>query len=256
MSATLLKLLAVLFMSIDHIGEFIPGTDIVLRYIGRLAYPIFLYCALWSLHYTHDRIAYFKRLYIGSAVMAVIVLILNNAVEAPYCYITNNIFSSLLLTVVIIHTIELLRNQPGTGIKWLGALAALQVVSIGLGTLLNGCFGLIGIKRFFGAVLPNILWCEGGSFFIIMGVVLYFLKESKWKFSFAFVLFSLYFLIPYSPEFRYEEIMQNGYQSMQVFALPFILAYNHKPGRKMKWFFYIYYPAHIVVLFLLGNCLY
>ena len=256
MSAFLLKILALFFMTTDHIGEFIPGTSIVLRYVGRLAYPIFLYCTLWSLYYTHDRIAYFKRMYIAGVVTAVLDLILNNVIEEPYCIITNNIFASLLLTGVIIHTIELLGNEPKAGLRWLRALLVLQVVSIGMGTLLQGCFGLLGIQRFFGAVLPNVLWCEGGYFFIIMGVVLYFVKESKLKLSIAFSLFSFYYIAICYPHFSYEMIMKYNYQWMMIFALPFMLLYNYKRGKKVKWFFYIYYPVHFSLLYLAGNFLF
>lgn len=34
-------------------------------------------------------------------------------------------------------------------------------------------------------------------------------------------------------------------------TIPLLLAYNGQRGRSMKWFFYAYYPAHIVVLGLL-----
>ncbi|TPF86376.1 hypothetical protein BW13_06095 [Bifidobacterium sp. UTCIF-37] len=43
-----------------------------------------------------------------------------------------------------------------------------------------------------------------------------------------------------------------NYQWMKVFALPFMLLYNHQRGPHVKWFFYVFYPAHIVVLYLIG----
>jgi hypothetical protein len=33
-----------------------------------------------------------------------------------------------------------------------------------------------------------------------------------------------------------------------IIALPFMLQYNEQKGRSSKWFFYLYYPAHIYVL--------
>jgi hypothetical protein len=41
-------------------------------------------------------------------------------------------------------------------------------------------------------------------------------------------------------------------QWMQVFALPFILMYNGKRGPNIKKFFYIFYPVHIWILFLIS----
>ena len=33
-----------------------------------------------------------------------------------------------------------------------------------------------------------------------------------------------------------------------VFALPLLLLYNGKRGRGFKYFFYLYYPAHILLI--------
>ena len=46
------------------------------------------------------------------------------------------------------------------------------------------------------------------------------------------------------------------YQWMMVFALPLILAYNGQRGSNSplaKWFFYIFYPAHLWILYAIGH---
>ncbi len=253
MSATVIKLIALALMLLDHIAEFIPGTGIFFHHLGRLSFPIFLYCMLWSLHYTHDRIQYFKRLYLFGVIMAIMDLILNNVVTNPYAHITNNIMIPLLLTGVMIHIIELLQSAPKEGRKWLFGFLILQTVSIILCILCSGIFGLWGVPALIAAILPNVVWCEGGPFFIVMGIVCYFLKENRWKLSTAYILFSLFFLLQSAPGFRYEDIMWHNYQWMQVFALPFWWIYNGKRGPKLKYFFYIFYPVHIAVLYVAGN---
>ena len=38
-------------------------------------------------------------------------------------------------------------------------------------------------------------------------------------------------------------------QNLCLLALPLLLLYNGKPGKyRMKWFFYIFYPAHLAIL--------
>ncbi|MFJ7918839.1 TraX family protein [Lysinibacillus fusiformis] len=41
------------------------------------------------------------------------------------------------------------------------------------------------------------------------------------------------------------------YQWMMIAAVPLILQYNNKKWTGMKYFFYIFYPAHIIILYLL-----
>ncbi|MDE7431214.1 MAG: conjugal transfer protein TraX, partial [Lachnospiraceae bacterium] len=51
----------------------------------------------------------------------------------------------------------------------------------------------------------------------------------------------------------YMNVVVMGYiQSFAVISMPIIWLYNGKAGsRKYKWLFYIYYPAHLLILFLL-----
>ena len=46
-----LKLLALLFMLIDHIGAYFPAAPEWFRWLGRIAFPLFLFCLVWSYHY-------------------------------------------------------------------------------------------------------------------------------------------------------------------------------------------------------------
>ena len=45
-------------------------------------------------------------------------------------------------------------------------------------------------------------------------------------------------------------------QSLSLFALPLLALYNGTPGRKgLKYGFYIFYPAHLVVLWVIAAIL-
>ena len=58
-------------------------------------------------------------------------------------------------------------------------------------------------------------------------------------FPYRFVLSMLLFSIPGS----------------LILSLPFILLYNWQRGRRMKYFFYVYYPLHVYVLVVLARIL-
>ena len=62
MTGNQLKLLAMLTMTIDHIGAILLPQYRFLRVIGRLAMPIYAYMIAEGCFYTHDRRAYFLRL--------------------------------------------------------------------------------------------------------------------------------------------------------------------------------------------------
>ena len=46
-------------------------------------------------------------------------------------------------------------------------------------------------------------------------------------------------------------LLEVNFQWMMLFALPLLLCYNGKRGKPVKKLFYMYYPLHIVVLYLL-----
>jgi len=75
MSTITLKIIAVIFMTIDHIGEFFPDTPIYLRWAGRLAYPIFAFCCVQGFLHTRNQKKYLLRLYAAGVLMGVILCI-------------------------------------------------------------------------------------------------------------------------------------------------------------------------------------
>ncbi len=86
------------------------------------------------------------------------------------------------------------------------------------------------------------LIAEGSFLATTQILIFYYLKQDKKKMSIAYVITSL-LLIP-------------DVQWMQVFSLPFILMYNGQRGTNIKKFFYIFYPAHIWMLFIISHYMY
>ncbi|WP_276309896.1 TraX family protein [Pueribacillus theae] len=105
MTTTALKIVALIFMLIDHIGKFIPGTPIWFGWIGRISAPLFLFCVIWGFSYTSDKKKYLTRLYLFGVGMAVMNLVLNYLYNYTYDYITSNIFSTLFLVAFILYLI-------------------------------------------------------------------------------------------------------------------------------------------------------
>jgi hypothetical protein len=93
-------------------------------------------------------------------------------------------------------------------------------------------------------LLPNILLVEGGFILVILGVLFYALR--KWRWAQIAVLAALSALV---------FINGNGtdIQGLMVFAAIPMLLYNGEKGRGMKNFFYIFYPAHIYLLYIIAT---
>ena len=69
MTSLSLKITALVLMTIDHIGAFIPGIPIIFRWLGRLSAPIFVFCCAWSMDFTKNRKKYMTRLYLANVAM-------------------------------------------------------------------------------------------------------------------------------------------------------------------------------------------
>lgn len=280
MTSNMLKVLALFFMLIDHIGSFIPGLPVYLHWIGRLSAPIFIFCSAWGFTYTSNKKNYLIRLYVASLVMAII---------QYWLVINNNFLRSLFSLCIIILLIDSYRNKDEKFKKYLCIYLTWQIISVAI------CIFLINViwpssrfvAYFLSALFGNVFLLEGGLVYVCLGVLIYLTKNNKKALVIAYTGFCvLYFVVtvkPYLPIFlgklyswglpflsdtieymlntivglspmgRGGSIFFQNYQWMMIMALPFMLAYNGKRGKKMRYFFYIFYPVHIVILFYLGN---
>lgn len=271
MSTTTLKLIALALMFLDHIYEFFPGAPIVLTWLGRISAPIFFFCTVWGFHYTHNRRVYLLRMYLCSVLMGALDLVLNLSVAQPVVPVINNIFTTLFLSCLFIYLWEM-KEKPWQKVLMVLAYLALNVAMVFLitGVASPLLYRVLPQQTYqycitmVGGLLPNILTCEGGYFTVMLGLVLYFCKESRKKLAIGYGVYCVGYVLLLVflgastgmgvtdwPHF----MMQEAYQWMQIFALPLMLCYNGQKGRGYKYLFYIFYPAHVAVLFYLGNLL-
>ena len=151
LDTNLLKLVAILSMTLDHFGAaFFPGAP-WMRWIGRMAFPLFCYCMTVGLLYTRDIRKYLGRL----AVFAVVSQPFYLLAFHPYDWRTEwanwNIFFTLFLSLLAMVGLK--------ARKWWLFLLGLFVVSwwnfdySGLGIQLMLIFYLCRNRPKLGAVL-------------------------------------------------------------------------------------------------------
>ena len=229
MTGNQLKILALLAMTVDHIGVVIFPQVTVLRVIGRLAYPIFAYMIAEGCFYTHD-----KRRYLGGIVA------LGTACQLVYFFalgsLEQSILSTFALSIVTVYAVQLAdsrRDVRGT-LALAGALALDAFVCWGLPSLLRPSdfsidYGFWGVLLPVLSYLPRVLVpAARRSFRHVLAVV--FMAG-------GLVLVAL-------------TVPVGGTQWWGLATVPLLLLYNGKRGTwKMKHLFYIYYPAHLVVIY-------
>ncbi len=253
MNTTCLKLIALISMVIDHTGQFIPNTPEWFRWIGRLAAPIFIYFVVVGYNNTSNRKKYMLRLYLAGLIMAFINFGINNAFSDTGIFITNNFFVSLFIIVITVYLIDTKKiNLYLCFIIW-------QFISTFLCVLFSEIIVInIWAEHFFyGALFGNIFFIEGGIPFVLLGI-LFYLSKDKFKFTIAYSAFTLLIYGTYAKwgggmnPILHHLIPFSSYQWMMIAALPLLLLYNGERGRGLKYFFYFFYPIHIIILYFIG----
>lgn len=283
MSTTVIKTIALICMFISHIGHFCYrlGAPSWLFCVGRISIPLFMFGVACGMHYTSNRKKYLLRLYCANAGAAVL-----NSVFCCFWgyYIELHILGTIFAAALMIAVLDYVRAGK---YKWKMVLAGYllnEVLSTGLVCVMVKvwkckdwmCIMLVDLTG-------NISLSEGCWIFVILASVLYYTMNSKKKLAVAYLgwCFSYVVLcvssIPYRvfrhiPAGLFKEIVRwaaaflirlapdsrDQYRTLDcrwlvVCALPFMLLYNHKRGRGNKYFFYIFYPAHIYVLYYIGK---
>lgn len=157
----------------------------------------------------------------------------------------HNIFLSMFLVGVLISTIELFIKDRKKGGILIGVIVLVQILYYMLPRFFPFLRSLSGDTL--TGVIPNLAMNEYGLEFVALGVLMYFLKEQKDVFTAVYLIFCIC-------QFS-EEMLAAGTatQWLMVLALPFMLSYNNQKGPGLKYFFYVFYPAHTFLLFYTAN---
>lgn len=232
-----LKMIAIITMAIDHIGAIIVENmaaqkqaqalwtlDSWLRGIGRLAFPLFCFFIVEGFHYTHDRRRYAVRLGIFAVISEVPFDLAFNG--GPFNIYDNNVMWTLLLGLLSIWALntffrkirEKFSGAPAMGLEILSIAAVTLVADLIEEFILNSDYGIGGVVAI---------------------IIMYLLGTHK-LIGFALAVIWLGLACGHSEWYALADLVP-------------LYFYHGRQGRKMKYFFYIFYPAHLLIIRLIAH---
>lgn len=218
----MIKLIALLTMLIDHIGAVLFPELVFFRTIGRLSMPLFAYCIARGFYYSkqHGTI----RKYIRNMVIFAFVS------QLPYDILP---FEGLNI-----------------GFTWLIALLLLVICTAKYKAVWQKIFVFVAaFATVYVSIRSGVLPVDAGIYGILIALLFYFListkKENLTSYFLVLVLTWIYFACT----------QENAViQIVSVFSA-FVLALCRKYDSLVKlpkWASYVFYPAHMVILWALG----
>lgn len=241
MSGFTIKIIAVICMTIDHICKLVPSAIGTAPYItlttpwfsititamisllGRIAFPLFAFCLSEGCRHTKDFEKYLRRLFLFAAIS-----------EIPFDYMFfgrtvylwhQNVMWTFFLSVLAVYLYNSLKRN-----SFLALFAVFATSAVAY------CFKT-----------------DYGSVGVLLVFVLYVSKSKPIKLlgaALVLLLYYAYFKGLYIPLTSGEPIPTDLISEL-IAALSSVIImafYNGKQGAKLKWFFYIYYPLHILLL--------
>lgn len=231
MSSFVIKLIAIICMICDHSSDALIGHLSFLNVIGRIAFPLFCFQLVIGYRHTKNVKKYLFRLLIFAIISQIPFSLFTYLYAGVYTNL--NIFFTLALGLLSIYLLDKLPN------KWLAIF--FDIVLILIAQFAKVDYGGIGVC----IILCIFVFFKDKSITLDKKDFLYIFKNNV---LFALVFFILCLAIYFNKFNIYGTVINIALILGTFFPIIFMLLYNGKKGPGMKYFFYIFYPAHLIIL--------
>lgn len=225
MSSFVIKIIAIITMFIDHIGYVIFKEFSYFNYIGRISFPLFAFQLTEGYSHTHNLKKYLCRLILFAFISQIPYTLFR------YFFIPNsslfvlNIFFTLFLGLLGIYIFDILQKKG----KFYTLIGLLIIILI--------------------SVLSSLIQLDYGWFGIIIIFIFHILKPHKILMSIAYFIMVLAKYLPnllyYNFHYTYILIFLGTF-----FPIIFMVCYNGKKGKNVKYLLYLFYPLHLLAFVL------
>lgn len=217
LDGTMLKLIAMVSMVFDHVGDmFFPGL-MWPRMIGRLAMPLFSFCIAEGFAHTRDKKKYLLRMGLFALISEIP---FDLAFEGKIGFGHQNIMLTFFLSILGLMLFDAIRGGKDNKEKkipfWRTGLGVLAVALPALASLV--------LRADYTA-------------FAVIAVFLFYLLRQKHP------------LVRSAAGVAFLALTRTmGYYCATGFSFIPLALYNGKKGRGLKWLFYVFYPGHLLLL--------
>ena len=234
LTSFVLKIIAAISMLLDHAGLILYPASDALRIAGRLAFPIYAYCIAEGFRYTRNRLKYFLRIFL----LGVLCQIVYTVAEGRLYLGTLITYSISILLLAAADSVKKATKGEKSGFAVLSEKLLKREMTNSFDRFFStSVFAMLLFLVFF---LTTRVTVDYGFFGVLLPVCAGLFEDRGQR----LVMFSagLLALCIHSVDFPIEWYA--------LAALPLLFLYNGKPGRvRLKYFFYIFYPAHLVILY-------
>lgn len=219
-----LKIIAVISMFVDHIGAILFPYTMLFRIIGRLAFPIFAFMIAEGCIYTKNKVKYLRNILLFGIITQMVKIYFNDNLKL-------NIMFTFTLSIIMVYTlqyaIDSFTENKSQSRKIYSAL--LFVLSVAVVYVINSAIDID--YGFAGCAAPLVVFT--GSYIKNDCV-----NVSRVKTVFLALALSFVYM------------RTGGVQIYSFAALVPLWFYNGQKGTVLpKYFFYVFYPAHLAVLY-------
>lgn len=219
MTIFMIKIIACLSMFLDHFKYAVGESNFITQYLGRLAFPLFMFVMVEGYCHTRDVKKYITRLGIAALISQIPYhIFIHEFVGAEGLRI--NVIATIMMTMICFVIWDKSFSK---------AYSAILISVIGM---------LIQILNF-----------EYGIYGMLLGMIFYLLRDKK---ILRAVVFGVTVAIYYFTKFYQFTPTYFTYLICTLLVLIPIGLYNGKKGRSLKYFFYAFYPVHMILLMLMN----
>ena len=205
-----IRIMAVIAMTLDHIGAFLFPQYTILRIIGRFTMPVFSYGAAMGILKTKNEKKYIARLFIFALIS-----------QFPFYLVGAkglSVISTIFVTVLFLYLIK--KDKP--------------------------IFYLLSLIPF---IVSIIIPMDYGVYFLLLSTIIYVFRDRM------LIAFSMGSMVTLLVSLNY---YNSPIQIYSIIGLFFVCFQNTKLIKDMlpkirlnMYFFYIYYPLHLLILYII-----